>query len=64
MTRYTSDLADITQQEYASSPEWAFDRMADPIASEVAQFKKGQVREENLIHVGNILRRHGVTPDT
>jgi hypothetical protein len=60
LTSHVSGLADITQQEYASTEEWAFSRMADPVASEVARYKRGNMRNDSPSSVVDILKRHGV----
>jgi hypothetical protein len=60
---HVSGIAAITQQEYASSPEWAFNRMADPTAAEVARYLRGDMPAEIKSSTVAILRRHGIVPE-
>jgi len=64
LTRHASGLADFTQQEYRSTPEWAFNRMAEPVAITVAMYKKGTIRKDATDAVIAILRQHGVEPES
>jgi len=63
LTRHASSLADSTQQEHRSTPEWAFKQMAEPVATTVARYKKGAIRKDAADAVIEILRRHGVEPE-
>jgi len=64
LTRHASGLADFTQQEYRSTPEWAFNQVAEPVATTLALYKKGTIRKDAADAVIEILRRHGVEPES
>jgi hypothetical protein len=62
LTSHVSGLAAFTQQQHASSAEWAFNQMADPSASFVAGYVRGTIRKDVQGGVYDILRRHRVEP--